>query len=85
MLFPKKKGFTQFPDKYETKYSDTPAVGTYDATKAIDSFKPRGHFAVIKKPLGLYRRAAEARPEVNDGWQKPLGSDAKGARLGPGL
>ena len=34
MLFPKKKGFTQFPDKYETKYPDTPPIGYYNKLEA---------------------------------------------------
>jgi len=34
MLFPKKKGFTQFPDKYETKYPDTPPIGYYKSEDA---------------------------------------------------
>ena len=40
---------------------------------------------MIKRPLGLYRRAAETRPEVNDAWLKPIGADAKVVKIGPGL
>jgi len=41
MLFPKKKGFTQFPDKYETKYPDTPPVGYYNKDDADKQMFPK--------------------------------------------
>jgi len=48
MLFPKKKGFTQFPDKYQTKYSETPPAGYYDVATSQDKLRPRAPSASWK-------------------------------------
>ena len=44
-VFPKKNGFTQFPDKYTIKYADTPAAGYYNPTNSL--VKPRCRSPVL--------------------------------------
>ena len=77
MIFQKKKGFTQFPDKYETKYADTPPVGYYQADDALDRTRPKSIAAQITEPLNLYKKPASIRPDVNEAWQQPFGASVK--------
>ena len=77
MIFPKKKGFTQFPDKYETKYPDTPPIGYYNKDEADKQMYPKSKDVIITEPLNLYTKPASIRPEVNDTWQKPFGTSVK--------
>ena len=77
--FPKKKGRTQFPDKYETKYDPTPPVGSYDVDAGIEATRPRSPaLAVMREPLNLYKKPESIRPEVNDGYMEPFGGGVKG-------
>ena len=79
MQFPKVKGRTQFPDKYETKYDNTPPLGAYDVEAAEKMIRPRSPaLAVMREPLNLYTKPESVRPEVNDGYMEPFGGGTKG-------
>jgi len=69
MQFPKVKGRTQFPDKYEVKYDNNPPLGAYDVDSAIEATRPKSPaLAVMREPLNLYKKPESIRPEVNDGY-----------------
>ena len=83
--YPKKKGITQFPDKYQTRYPETPPVGVYNVDAADRAVFPRSLSPVtMKGPLNLYAKPPSVRPEFNDNGLKPFGSDAKDGTISPG-
>lgn len=70
--------FTQYPDKYGIKYSDTPNLGKYDIEKADKIVKSKIIDVKIKEPLNLYKKEKSVRPEGYDNVSKPFGADVKG-------
>ena len=72
---------TIWPDKYKTKYPDTPHVGKYNVERADSVVKPKVPSYRICRPTSSYKRPPEQRPEVNTKHLRPFGSGARGGYI----
>ena len=69
-----------FGKKYETRYPDLPNPYKYEKDKAKDYLKPKAPKAIIKKPLKLYEKPKEERPEYYDGANTSTFDQSRGSK-----